>query len=60
MAQDGPRDVMVVFDMSGSMWGQVDGVAKVEIARDAFGGLISDWNASNTNAGLIAYGLATV
>lgn len=55
-AQEAPRDVMVVFDMSGSMWGQVDGVAKVEIARDAFGDLIADWDASNTDAGLIAYG----
>ena len=56
LAQDGSRDVMVVFDMSGSMWGQVDGTAKVEIARDAFDGLLSDWDASNTRTGLIAYG----
>jgi len=55
-AQEAPHDVMVVFDMSGSMWGQVDGVAKVEIARDAFGNLVADWDASNTDAGLIAYG----
>lgn len=55
-AQEPARDVMVVFDMSGSMWGQVDGVAKVEIARDAFGDLITDWNSNNTRAGLIAYG----
>lgn len=56
IAQDDSRDVMVVFDMSGSMWGQVDGVAKVEIARDAFSGLALDWNANGTRAGLIAYG----
>lgn len=56
VAQDGQRDVMVVFDMSGSMWGQVDGVAKVDIARDAFGRLIEDWNDNGTRAGLIAYG----
>lgn len=55
-AEDAPHDVMVVFDMSGSMWGQVNGVAKVDIARDAFDGLISDWDATNTSAGLIAYG----
>ena len=47
---------MVVFDMSGSMWGQVDGVAKVEIARDAFDDLAADWKANDTDAGLIAYG----
>jgi Ca-activated chloride channel family protein len=56
VAQEAKRDVMVVFDMSGSMWGQVDGIAKVEIARDAFGGLLSDWDAGNIQAGLIAYG----
>ena len=38
------------------MWGQVDGTAKVEIARDAFDGLLSDWDASNTRTGLIANG----
>lgn len=54
--QDTKRDVMVVFDMSGSMWGQVDGVAKVEIARDAFSGLLTDWAANDTQTGLIAYG----
>jgi len=55
-AQTNNRDVMVVFDMSGSMWGQVDGVAKVEIARDAFGGLLDDWQTNGTRTGLIAYG----
>ncbi|MEB8387541.1 VWA domain-containing protein [Rhodobacteraceae bacterium KMM 6894] len=55
-AQTNTRDVMVVFDMSGSMWGQVDGIAKVEIARDAFGGLLNDWQANGTRTGLIAYG----
>ena len=55
-AQDGSRDVMVVFDMSGSMWGQVDGVTKVEIAKDAFGGLLADWEDGTVRPGLIAYG----
>lgn len=55
-AQGERRNVMVVFDMSGSMWGQVDGVAKVEIARDAFNGLLSDWADNETQTGLIAYG----
>jgi uncharacterized protein (DUF58 family) len=55
-ARTNTRDVMVVFDMSGSMWGQVDGIAKVEIARDAFGGLLNDWQANGTRTGLIAYG----
>lgn len=41
-AQDTKRNVMAVFHMSGSMWGQMDGTAKVEIARDAFNGLLTD------------------
>lgn len=56
VAQQGTRDVMVVFDMSGSMWGQVDGTAKVEIARDAFGALLSDWGADDVRTGLVVYG----
>ncbi|MGR3491989.1 MAG: vWA domain-containing protein [Shimia sp.] len=56
LAQDARRDVMVVLDMSGSMWGQVDGVAKVELARDAFAGLADDWRQADVAAGLIAYG----
>ncbi len=55
-AHDENRDVMVVFDMSGSMWGQIDGVAKVEIARGAFDGLLADWDANSISTGLIAYG----
>lgn len=48
---------MVVLDASGSMWGQVDGRTKIEIARDAVKGLFHDWDAAgNIDAGLIAYG----
>lgn len=56
-AQDAQSpDLMVVFDASGSMWGQVDGVAKIEIARDVFTGLSQDWAGSDQAVGLIAYG----
>lgn len=54
-AQQNP-DIMVVFDASGSMWGQIDGRTKIEIAQDAFSDLSINWTASNTNVGLIAYG----
>jgi Ca-activated chloride channel homolog len=46
---------MLVFDVSNSMWGQIDGVSKVEIARDVIGDLLSDWN-PNVELGLVAYG----
>ncbi len=48
-------DVMVVFDGSNSMWGQIDGTAKIEIARDAMESLMGDWT-DKTNLGLMAYG----
>ncbi|SDY61736.1 VWA domain-containing protein [Citreimonas salinaria] len=48
-------DVMVVFDGSNSMWGQIDGTAKIEIARRSMESLMGDW-VEGTNLGLIAYG----
>ena len=53
-AQD-REDVIMVLDASGSMWGQLDGVTKIEIAREAIGDMVADWD-GNTNLGLIAYG----
>ncbi|WP_417604431.1 VWA domain-containing protein [Primorskyibacter flagellatus] len=52
MAQE---DVVIVYDASGSMWGQIDGTSKIEIARDVLGDLVTDWD-DNTNLGLVAYG----
>ncbi|RYD15680.1 MAG: VWA domain-containing protein [Lysobacteraceae bacterium] len=46
---------MLVLDASGSMWGQVDGRAKIEIAREAVGTLVAQWNDA-TDLGLMAYG----
>ncbi|MEO1138014.1 MAG: VWA domain-containing protein [Pseudomonadota bacterium] len=51
-------NVMVVFDGSNSMWGQIDGVAKIEIARDVMDNLLGDW-AEDRNVGLMAYGHRT-
>src|SRR5690606_20539491 len=48
-------DVMVVYDASDSMWGQIDGVTKIEIARDVMAGLVETGD-DDTNIGLIAYG----
>lgn len=46
---------MLVLDASGSMWGQIDGRTKIELARDAVGVLLSGWDAG-TSLGLMAYG----
>jgi Ca-activated chloride channel family protein len=47
--------VMLVLDASGSMWGQIDGKSKIEIARGVVADMLSHWDAK-TEIGLIAYG----
>jgi len=46
---------IIVLDASGSMWGQIDGRAKLEIAREALGTVLVGMDPS-TEIGLIAYG----
>lgn len=48
-------DLLFILDASGSMWGQIDGVAKITTAKQALSGLIADLPAT-TNYGLMAYG----
>ncbi len=48
-------NTMLVLDGSGSMWGQIQGKTKIEIARDALKNLIKDWPADK-QVGLVAYG----
>jgi Ca-activated chloride channel family protein len=48
-------DVVIVYDASGSMWGQIDGVSKIEIAREVMADLVNGWS-DDTNLGLVAYG----
>jgi Ca-activated chloride channel family protein len=45
--------VMLVFDASGSMWGQIGGTAKIEIAREVIGDLLAGWD-EEIGLGLIA------
>ena len=46
---------MLVFDASGSMWGQINGQPKIDIAKEALNKVISNWN-EDIHLGLIAYG----
>ncbi|MDA3896449.1 MAG: VWA domain-containing protein [Desulfobacteraceae bacterium] len=48
-------NIMFILDASGSMWGQVDGKAKIVIAKEVLTGLIRDLP-DNAVVGLIAYG----
>ncbi|MGB0135203.1 hypothetical protein, partial [Dokdonella sp.] len=49
------ENIMLVLDASGSMWGQINGKTKVEIARETVAGVLDTWKADNT-LGLVAYG----
>jgi Ca-activated chloride channel family protein len=46
---------ILVLDASGSMWGQIDGRAKLEIAREALASVVGEMPA-DTAMGLMAYG----
>ena len=51
----GPGVSMLVLDASGSMWGQIQGRSKIEIAREAVGTMLKTWP-RNQQIGLMAYG----
>jgi len=46
---------IVVFDASGSMWGQINGQSKIAIAKQTLSELVRDWDAA-TELGLTVYG----
>ncbi|MEM7068971.1 MAG: VWA domain-containing protein [Pseudomonadota bacterium] len=46
---------IIVFDASGSMWGQIDGKSKIEIARETMGRVLPSLP-GELELGLIAYG----
>ncbi|MEC8295531.1 MAG: VWA domain-containing protein, partial [Pseudomonadota bacterium] len=53
-AQERPAAILVL-DGSGSMWGQIDGTAKITIAQDVIGGLMTTLPA-DLDLGLTVYG----
>jgi len=50
-----PSNLMFILDASGSMWGQVEGKAKIAIAKEVLVGLIKDLP-DDLHVGLVAYG----
>ncbi|MEM9319913.1 MAG: VWA domain-containing protein [Pseudomonadota bacterium] len=52
---DDTPDTILVLDASGSMWGQIDGVNKIVIARDVIAGVMADLP-ETLELGLMAYG----
>lgn len=57
-AQDMPiTQIVLIFDASNSMWGQIDGKAKIEIAREAMNELLKEFETKpNIYLGLRIYG----
>lgn len=53
-AQTGGKSI-IVLDASGSMWGQIDGRPKLDIAREALAEVVTNLPA-NAEMGLMAYG----
>ena len=58
MWAEGNQRAVIIFDASGSMWGQIDGKTKIEIARDTLKNVIKKWN-PNIELGLMVYGHRT-
>jgi hypothetical protein len=52
---DNPTTILLILDSSGSMWGQIDGVAKIQIAKQTLSTIITDLP-DNAEVGLILYG----
>src|SRR5699024_3717319 len=50
-----PIDSILVFNASGSMWGQIDGINKIVTAREVVSQLMDDLP-ENQRLGLLAYG----
>ena len=51
----GKSNLILILDASGSMWGRIDGKAKIEIAKEAMDLVVKDLP-EDINIGLVAYG----
>ena len=45
-AADTTADTILILDASNSTWGRIEGRAIIEIAREAVGGILAQWNTS--------------
>lgn len=52
---DTPKDAILILDASGSMWGQIDGVNKIVIAKDVVEELLLGLD-EKQRMGFVAYG----
>ena len=49
------ENVILILDVSGSMWGRVDGREKILVAREVVGSVLADIG-ERVNMGIVAYG----
>lgn len=54
-AETSPQKMMIILDASGSMWGQIKGQTKIEIAKEVIHTLAPDIS-KNAEVGFMAYG----
>ncbi len=54
-SENEPSKTILVFDASGSMWGQIDGEPKITISRSVLQTMLATWQPQN-ELGLIVYG----
>ncbi len=52
------RDAILILDASGSMWGQIGGETKMDMAKKAVSGIVDSWP-DDGGLGLMAYGHRT-
>lgn len=57
-AKNQNQNVILILDASGSMWGQINGKAKIDIARASIAKLLTNWD-SNAKMGIMVYGHRT-
>ena len=50
------RNVYYILDASGSMWAEMDGSTRIEIAKDLLLDRLPTWRDQDANIGLVAYG----
>lgn len=55
IARAADENVIIVLDASGSMWGQIDGVPKIQIAREVMDGVLADLD-GKAQIGVMTYG----
>ncbi|MBN1826411.1 MAG: VWA domain-containing protein [Candidatus Eisenbacteria bacterium] len=59
-AQEPATQIELIFDASGSMWGEIGGVKKIAMAREAMGRIVDDLaTRQNIEVGLRVYGHRT-